>query len=193
MGYDNISGKRRVMSDCMNTYTGLVFEPMYMTADNIRAEDIAHALSLLCRGGGHIRHFYSVGQHSMNCASEALARGWSSRVGLACLLHDASEAYISDIIRPVKKHLTNYLEIESMIMEAVLTHFGLGTLTEEERRQVRQIDDEMLMYELHGLMPEIHIQSLPRMQLEPDLSEKSFMEVEKAFLEMLRKLENSPG
>lgn len=180
------------MIDCMNTYTGMVFEPMHMTADNIRAEDIAHALSLLCRGGGHIRHFYSVGQHSINCANEALARGWSRRVVLACLLHDASEAYISDIIRPVKKHLTNYLEIESMMMEAVFIHFGLGTLTEEECRQMRQIDDEMLMHELHELMPESHVSSMPCMKLKPDLSEKPFKEVEKIFLEMLRKLENSP-
>lgn len=38
---------------------------------------------------------------------------------LACLLHDASEAYISDIIRPVKAHLSNYLEIEEMIMNVI--------------------------------------------------------------------------
>lgn len=174
------------MSDCMNTYTGMVFDPMHMTPEHIRAEDIAHALSLLCRGGGHIRYFYSVGQHSMNCAREAAARRYSGRVVLACLLHDASEAYISDIIRPVKKHLANYLEIESMMMDAILTHFGIGDLSEEERGNVRQVDDEMLLHELHELMPGSEIDGLPKLAAVPDFAKRSFEEVEETFLMMLK-------
>ena len=96
----------------MNTYSGRKFDPMKIAPEDVYLEDIAHALSLVCRGGGQIRWFYSVGQHSINCAHEALARGWSDRMALACLLHDASECYISDVIRPVKVHLQNYLEIE---------------------------------------------------------------------------------
>lgn len=96
--------------------------------------------------------FYSVGQHSLNCAAEAKARGWSERQQLACLLHDASEGYISDIIRPVKIYLTNYLEIESKIMGTILTHFGLDDLTEEENLRWKQIDDEILELELKTLL-----------------------------------------
>ena len=92
----------------MNTWTGRQFDPLHMQPSDVSLEDIAHALSLLCRGGGHLDRFYSVGQHCINCAGEARARGWSDRLVLACLLHDASEAYISDIIRPVKIHLDNY-------------------------------------------------------------------------------------
>ena len=88
----------------MNTFTGRIFDPLKMMKQDVCVEDIAHALSLVCRGGGHIRYFFSVAQHSMNCASEAAARGWSGRIVLACLLHDASEAYIADIIRPVKPY-----------------------------------------------------------------------------------------
>lgn len=84
----------------MTTYSGRKFDPMQMTPGDVYIEDIAHALSLLCRGGGQLTYFYSVGQHSLNCAAEAQARGWSERQQLACLLHDASEGYISDIIRP---------------------------------------------------------------------------------------------
>ena len=101
----------------MNTFYGRTFDPMEMTEENVALEDIARALSLLCRGGGHIRHFYSVAQHSINCAKEAKARELPERMQLACLLHDASEAYISDIIRPVKEHLNNYLEIEAKIID----------------------------------------------------------------------------
>ena len=103
----------------MNTFTGRIFDPLKMMKQDVCVEDIAHALSLVCRGGGHIRYFFSVAQHSMNCASEAAARGWSGRIVLACLLHDASEAYIADIIRPVKPYLTNYLDIEAQIMDVI--------------------------------------------------------------------------
>lgn len=53
-----------------------------------------------------------MGQHCINCAREAKARGYSERVQLACLLHDASEAYLSNVTRPVKRELPKYLEIE---------------------------------------------------------------------------------
>ena len=95
----------------MNTFSGKKFDPMHMNSEDVSLEDLAHALSLLCRGGGHLKYFYSVGQHSINCMKEARARGWSKRVQLACLLHDASEAYIADIIRPVKVHLPEYYKI----------------------------------------------------------------------------------
>lgn len=136
----------------MNTYTGNKIDPMNMTTSDISIQDIAHALSLTCRGGGHVSYFFSVAQHSINCMNEAKARGWSERLQLACLLHDASEAYISDIIRPVKVHLSNYLEIESSIMNVILERFGLADLSEEENAMWKQIDDDMMNFELKNLM-----------------------------------------
>ena len=172
----------------MNTYSGRKFPPMEISAENIYLEDIAHALSLLCRGGGHIKYFYSVGQHSINCANEAKARGWSDRLVLACLLHDASEAYISDIIRPVKVHLSNYLEIENMMMQAVLERFGLGDLTEEENRMWKQIDDEILDNELKVMMPGEKDRNPAKLASTPVFEEKSFAWVEQQFLGMAKQL-----
>lgn len=166
----------------MNTYTGKQFDPMKIKPENICIEDIAHALSLLCRGGGHLRHFYSVGQHSINCAKEAKTRGYSNKAVLSCLLHDASEAYISDIIRPVKQHLSNYLEIESMIMNVILEKYGLHNLPEDEKGIWKQIDDEILCNELKHLMvgekdrEEISLESLP------DFTERDYREIEKEFI-----------
>lgn len=94
------------------TYKRKEFYPLEPKVEDIDIEDIAHALSLLCRANGHFKHFYSVGLHSLNCAKEAQARGYSERVMLGCLLHDGSEAYLADITRPVKRHLQKYLEIE---------------------------------------------------------------------------------
>ena len=91
------------MGDCITTYTGKHFDPTHPDEELICIEDIAHALSLLCRGNGHVRTFFSVGQHCILCAKEAEARGYSGRLILASLLHDASECYMSDVPRPFKK------------------------------------------------------------------------------------------
>ena len=87
------------MADWITTYGGIHFFPLDPEADKIEITDVAHALSLICRGNGHVKTFFSVGQHCIHCALEAEARGYGSRIALACLLHDASEAYMSDVPR----------------------------------------------------------------------------------------------
>lgn len=176
----------------MNTYIGHKFNPMKITPEDVCLEDIAHALSLVCRGSGQIQWFYSVGQHSINCAREALARGWSDRMALACLLHDASECYISDVIRPVKVHLQNYLEIESMIMDAIWAKFQLADLSDEENKKWKQIDNEILELELKTLMKGEKDREIIPLSSTPNLSERSFQSVETEFkelaLELIRKI-----
>ena len=68
------------------------------------------------------------------------------RVQLACLLHDASEAYLSDVTRPVKRELPKYLEIEEPLQEAIWQKYLGSALTEEENSQVFRIDDAMLYH-----------------------------------------------
>ena len=87
------------MPDYITTYTGIRFYPASPDAEGICIEDIAHALSLLCRGNGHVSRFWSVAEHCILCAREAAAREWPARLVLACLLHDASECYLSDVPR----------------------------------------------------------------------------------------------
>ena len=128
----------------IKTYTGVMFDPLNPKFELIDILDIAHALSMLCRANGHFRSFYSVGQHCINCAMEAKARGYSERVQLACLLHDASEAYLSDVTRPVKHELPKYLEIEKPLQESIWQKYLGLALTEEENSQVFRIDDAML-------------------------------------------------
>jgi len=151
-------------------------------------DDIAHALSLTCRGGGHVSYFFSVAQHSINCMNEAKARGWSERLQLACLLHDASEAYISDIIRPVKAHLSNYLEIESSIMNVILERFGLADLSEEENAMWKQIDDDMMNFELKNLMKGEEYRNTDNLSSVPAVAERPWREVEDEFEAECKKL-----
>lgn len=166
----------------MNTYTGKQFDPLHMKPEDVCLEDIAHALSFLCRGGGQTLFFYSVAQHSLNCAREAHAREWSERMILACLFHDASEAYISDIIRPIKIHLTNYLEIEETIMNVIWKKFNLGDLSNEENTMWKQIDNDILSAELPVLFSGKKNHSSMKLQSSPDLIEHPFHNIEERFL-----------
>ena len=177
------------MSDCMCTYTGLQVNPMNIQDEDIRPEDIAPALSLLCRGGGHMKQLYTVGQHCLNCANEAKARGWNTRIIFACLLHDASEAYISDIIRPVKQHLKTYITIEETILRTIYQHYGLGVLSQEEQNQVKKIDNALLNYEMPRLMNLPYSLPEPELASTPDLTLKQPQETEKQYLEAVQKLQ----
>lgn len=136
------------------TITGKHFDPVEPDENLIDINDIAHALSMLCRANGHFPIFYSVAQHSLACAKEAIARGLSREIVLGCLLHDASEAYLSDVTRPVKKDLPYYLEVEERLQNLIWKRFTGRELTGEEKRVVFKIGDQMLSMEFHQLMPE---------------------------------------
>lgn len=77
------------MTPQITTYSGKHFDITKPDPAAICIEDIAHALSLICRGNGHVKTFYSVGQHCLQCAKEAQARQLPSHLVLAALLHDA--------------------------------------------------------------------------------------------------------
>jgi len=129
------------------TYTGVEMDPTQPKSSDFVLEDIAHALSLMTRANGHFETFYSVAQHCIGCAQEAKARGYSERLQLACLLHDAAEAYISDITRPVKENLPKYKDYENVLLDMIWEKFLGSPLTEEERALVFDIDDIMLYHE----------------------------------------------
>ena len=138
----------------ITTFTGKHFNPINPSFEDIDIRDIAHALSLLCRANGHTRFFYSVGQHSINCYKEAETRGLSKRIQLGCLLHDGSEAYLSDVTRPIKSKLTAYLQIEDRLQNLIWNYFIGEPLTDTEKKIIFRIDDEMLSYEFIHLLPE---------------------------------------
>lgn len=186
--YNNEQSKGEIMSDYIITYTGTKFYPVTPIAKDIHIEDIAHALSLMTRANGHFKHFYSVGLHCLNCVREAKARGFSKRVQLGCLLHDASEAYLSDITRPVKQHLHKYKEIEKHLQDMIFAHFGLGDLKEEEVEQIFQMDDVVLHHEFLFFREVGVFDNMPPMISEPDFEERRFKDVEDRFLALFKEL-----
>ena len=166
----------------IKTYTGIMFDPLEPNADLIRIEDIAHALAMLCRANGHFKSFYSVGQHCINCAEEAAARGYSVRIQLGCLLHDGSEAYLSDVTRPVKKALPKYLEIEEPLQNAIWNKWLREPLTDEEVKRVFEIDDMMLLNEFWALMDTALADNIPELTGNVQFEFNGFKEAEEAYL-----------
>ena len=177
---------------CIKTYTGIMFDPIEPDVDLIRIEDIAHALSMLCRANGHFRSFYSVGQHSINCMKEARARKYTKRVQLGCLLHDASEAYLSDVTRPVKHSLPKYLEIEKPLQDAIWEKFLDYPLSDEETAMVFDIDDAMLYHEFVALMDTRLSETEPMLVSAPEFGFTGFTNCEEEFLEAFYSFFDTP-
>ena len=177
------------MSDYITTYRGTHFYPANPEADKIHIEDIAHALSLICRGNGHVKIFFSVGEHCIRCAKEAQARGYSAKVSLACLLHDASEIYMSDVPSPFKKLLSEYQEREERLLNMIFRKF-LGTELEVwETELVKQVDKDMLYYDLRELLGEVSQDKEPEMKTVFTYQERNFWEVEKEYLDLYEELQ----
>lgn len=166
------------MSDYITTYSGVHMVPVAPEAEDIHLVDIAHALSLLCRGNGHVKTFFSVGQHCIFCAREAEARGCSARISLACLLHDASEAYLSDITRPFKQHLKEYRVFEERLLAVIYEKYLGSGLSEEEAAIVKQIDDDMMYYDLIELLGEVPDGEAPELKSRISYQFRAFEEVE---------------
>ncbi len=150
----------------INTVSGKQVDIEDPRPETIDIEDIAHALSFICRGCGNTRIFFPVARHCVWCAREAKARGLSSTVILACLLHDASEAYMMDLPKPIKDNLLpQYRSYENNLLDRIYQKFIGRSLTAEEEAQVAAIDRDLLMYDLKFLLnvdnplPELHIET----------------------------------
>jgi hypothetical protein len=131
---------------CIETAMGNIFNFLEPTAEQISIVDIAHSLANQCRFTGHTREFYSVAEHSMLVAR--LVRNPEHK--MIALLHDASEAYLTDIATPVKAHLSNYRELEATIWKAVASKYNLPETLPEE---VKLADRQALYIEAGQLIP----------------------------------------
>ncbi len=166
----------------------MFMDPFEMQPEQVRVRDIAHSLSLTTRANGHISHFFSVAHHSINCMLEARARGLGKRVQLACLLHDASECYLADVVRPVKRRLSGYAEAEQAVTAVIEQALGVADLTADERRSVADIDDAMLYWEFVGLTGMKVFDEPPYIALRHDFSFRDMAEVEAQFIALVEEL-----
>ncbi len=169
------------------TYTEKHIDPVNPNPQMIDIKDIAHALSLICRGNGHVKTYWSVGQYCIACATEAEARGLSDRMILACLLHDASECYMSDVPRPFKQEIPRYCELEEHLISIIYEKFLGSNLTSEEKAEIKEIDNAMLWYDKKYLLGEKDDGNPPEVQIAIDHTAKPFAEVEAEYFELFLK------
>ena len=177
-----------VVMEYITTYTGIDFSPLTPETNGIELEDIAHALSMTCRANGHFLQFYSVAQHCINCALEAKVRGFSQKVQLACLLHDGSEAYISDITRSVKKHLSGYMEIESEIQDMIYRKYLDSPLSNDEHALVAQVDNDMVVSEFDALMGKKVFERLSSILSTPSFESMDSLAVKNIYMRLVDSL-----
>jgi hypothetical protein len=130
----------------IGTFSGIHFWPLLPNPDDIVIEDIAHALAHQCRFGGHASKFYSVAEHSVHVSELCLPEH-----ALWGLLHDASEAYLVDLPRPLKQlpEFAPYREAERRLQRAVAVRFGLPPY---QPASVTEADDTMLWIEARSLL-----------------------------------------
>ncbi len=137
--------------DWFLTFSGVQFWPMDPRPDEVRIEDIAHALSRICRYGGHCLDWYSVAQHSL-MVSELVPPD----LALHGLLHDAEEAYTGDMIRPIKHGLREetsaFDDMADRLTATIARVFGLSPLTSREAQYVKDADNRALSTERRDLV-----------------------------------------
>lgn len=186
-GMGEIQNMNDRIGDWFLTYSGIKFYPLSPRPSDILIVDIAHALSQVCRFGGHCRETYSVGQHCI-LVSQLLATRYENPVQFQGLMHDSAEAYLGDMVRPLKRSMPDYRLCEDVVWEAICEAFGMET---EMIPAIKWADNTLLMTERRDVcMPSDYPWSLAKDF--PPMKEKIVplppQQVESDFLALFRKL-----
>jgi uncharacterized protein len=178
------------MSGFIETWTGAQLKLPDPDPTQIRIEDIAHALCQVPRFAGHLDEFYSVAEHSLNVAAVVWEKTNSEIEAFQALLHDATEAYISDIPTPFKLLMPDYQRIEENLWGAIATKYGVPV---ELYPSVKEADRIMLMTERDALKPHASdwgekYESTPRLSPEAWNQYSDIGQVEEDFLALFHAL-----
>lgn len=117
--------------------------------DQFTFRDIAGGLSKICRFGGQTEKFYSVAEHSWHCAQVAKDDGLSLGTQVAALMHDAAEAFLGDVVKPLKIMLPDYKRLESLMETVIAEKFLIDF--DRERQSIAEIDHAILIAERNSL------------------------------------------
>ncbi len=145
----------------LQTYTGKLVSVQKPDPKDLDPLDMIHAISLSCRFNGHCSRLYTVGEHTLN--GDFIIRklaGDFAPLRKSWFIHDLTEAYVGDVIRPVKRHLPEFKDIEKVFHKALCEKFGLQGVFNEEG--VHQIDNYVVMWEKEYLLPkEVYWPGMP--------------------------------
>ncbi|MBF0184990.1 MAG: phosphohydrolase [Magnetococcales bacterium] len=150
--------EKRCRKSWIQTFSGRQFWPLDARAEEVDIVDIAHSLAMQCRFNGHCRRFYSVAEHAVHVSHLVTAQ--SARWGL---LHDAAEAYLSDLPQPIKQQMPVFRQYEDRLLQVIATRFALPAEMPEE---IKQVDMLLLSTEKAALMA---LEPAPWLGLPPPL------------------------
>ncbi len=136
-----------VVLTASGTYVNIL-DPDPATID---IRDIAHALSSIHRYTGHTCAPYTVAEHSLRVSGFLRARGYTPASQLAGLLHDASEAYLGDVVSPLKALLPDYRAIEKNFERVIEMRFNVTFI---DRPEIKMADLALLACERKALLPQ---------------------------------------
>lgn len=142
-----MSNEAKKLTAWTQTFTGKQFTPYAPQADQIEIEDIAHSLALQCRFNGHIKRFYSVAEHSVYVSYLV-----SPVARLKALLHDAPEAWIGDMVAPLKWTFPEFHVLEDTLMSAVEQKFDVP-VSAAINEEVHTADQWIVHQEAKALFP----------------------------------------
>lgn len=145
---------------------------------------------MICRFNGHSAFFYSVAQHCISIANELKNLNCSHKIQLYGLLHDASEAYICDLPKPIKLHMREYRKMESRIQDMVWQAFNVTRPKAWEYKIVKTLDSSMMRVEAEKLMKNMDTQYLPISNLNTEVAYVPSEIIEKEFTEICKELLN---
>lgn len=130
----------------ISTYSGNKFHIFNPKLNDIDVNDIAHCLSMLCRFNGHCQKFYSVANHSV-LVSQII----DPQYALEGLMHDATEAFIGDMVRPLKVWMQDFMDVEHKIERAIDRRFKLNS-SKVCKRAIKVADNIALITEARDLV-----------------------------------------
>ena len=149
------------MEAVIRTWSGTHVDYMAFKSECVNISDIAHSLSMICRFGGHVPRHYSVAEHSLlvsDLIKDEYVAETRHQLKLAALLHDASEAYLGDVVSPLKRILPDYQRIETNVQFKIDSKFNTHT-TLEAAQAIHEADMKALYIEARSFYGEAAIES----------------------------------
>ena len=138
----------------MSTVTNKLVDINFLADKDIDLVDIAHSLGMLCRYNGHTKSFYSVAEHSVRLATYAYnnyPEPFRLELAKLLLIHDATEAYVGDIVYHLKRQMTQFCEVEAIVDKAIHAKFGLTEQQPIYISIVKELDRRICFDEMYLL------------------------------------------
>lgn len=164
----------------------ILFDVVNPVLDDIHIGDIAHHLSMENRYGGATRFPYSVAAHSLYMAENLVEEPYA----LQALLHDAAEAYLKDMPKPVKEHLPEYKKLEDNLWPYIAERFGIEA---ELHPSVHVADRKALLIEQYYLQGNKNRENMEATQGNPVIFHSSWINTKEKFLAKFEELIKKNG